>query len=132
MKFHHIGIIVKNIDKALLNLNTILDIKKKSKIFLDRKWKVKVIFLHDSRNKIIFEIIEPLNSKSPISTSLKKNINILNHVAFQSKNFNQDKKKIFLAGGIPVTEALEAIAFKNKKIQFFLTKENFLIELIEK
>ena len=130
MKFHHIGIIVKNLNQSVPILERLFNSKKYSKIIIDRKWKVKLIFIQHKK-KILFEIIQPLNKKSPISNSLKKNINTINHLAFISKNFNKDKKIIIENGCIPVTQALEAIAFKKKKIQFFLAKENFLIELIE-
>ena len=130
MKFHHLGIIVKKINPTLPSLKKNFNIKKTSKIFIDKKWNVKIIFLHLSKN-VIFEIIEPLNKRSPISKALKKNINVLNHVAFTCNNFDRDKKNIIKNGAIAVTDAIEAIAFKKKKIQFFLTKENFLVELIK-
>ena len=75
---------------------------------------------------MIFEIIQPLNKKSPITNALNKNVNILNHVAFKSRNFKIDHDKIIDNGGIAVTKAKKAVAFNRKKIQFFfLTKENF-------
>lgn len=130
MEFHHIGVIVKNINLALPYLKKLLNSKKKSNIIIDKKWKIKILFI-EHKKKILFEIIEPLNNKSPISKSLENNINIINHIAFISKNFKKDKDMIIANGCIPVTKALKASAFK-KKIQFFLTKEKFLIELIEK
>ena len=118
MKFHHIGIIVKDIKSTLFGIKKILNAKKMSKIYVDKKWKVKVIFIKHHKN-IIFEIIHPLNNQSPVSKSLKKNINILNHVAFTCKNFDKDKKNIIDNGGMPVTAAIEAVAFKKKKFNFF-------------
>ena len=130
MKFHHLGIIVKNLEKSLIQLENLLGANKISKVIIDKTWGVKIIFIQNKKN-MIFEIIQPLNKKSPITNALNKNVNILNHVAFKSRNFKIDHDKIIDNGGIAVTRAKKAVAFNRKKIQFFLTKENFLIELIE-
>jgi len=130
MELHHVGIIVNDIKKALRSLKQVLNAKKNSKIIIDKNWKIKILFIKH-KNKILFEIIEPLDSKSPIAGQLKKNINIINHIAYKCKNFEKDKKNIIKNGAIPVTPKKEALAFNNKKIQFFMTKEKLLIELIE-
>ena len=131
MKFHHFGIIVSDIKKASKNLKAILPIKKKTKIFTDKNWKVKVLFLLDSKN-VTYEIIEPLGRSSPVYNALKKNINILNHIAYKSVNFEKDCKMLIKQGLFPLTKAMSAVAFKNKKVIFFYTKENFILEIIEK
>ena len=131
MKFHHFGVIVSDIKKASKNLSTILPIKKKTKIFIDKNWKVKILFLFDNNN-VKYEIIEPLGKSSPVYNALKKNINILNHIAYESINFEKDCKKLIKQGLLPLTKAMAAVAFKNKKVIFFYTKENFILEIIEK
>ena len=131
MKFHHFGIIVSDIKKALKNLSVILPIKKKTKIFTDKNWKVKILFLSDNNN-VKYEIIEPLGKISPVYNALKNNINILNHIAYESKNFEKDCKKLIEHGLLPLTKAMSAVAFKNKQVIFFYTKENFILEIIEK
>ncbi len=131
MKFHHFGIIVSDIKKASKNLSKILPIKKKTKIFNDKNWKVKILFLLDNNN-VKYEIIEPLGKSSPVYNALKKNINILNHIAYESLNFEKDCKKLIKQGLLPLTKAMAAVAFKNKKVIFFYTKENFILEIIEK
>ena len=131
MNFHHFGIIVSDIKEASKNLKAIFPIKKKTKIFTDKNWKVKILFLLD-KSKVIYEIIEPLGKKSPVYNALKKNINILNHIAYESINFEKDCKKLIKQGLLPLTKAMSAVAFQNKKVIFFYTKEKFILELIEK
>ncbi len=130
MELHHVGIIVNDIKKAIRSLKQVLNAKKNSRIIIDKNWKIKILFIKH-KNKILFEIIEPLDNKSPIAGQLKKNINIINHIAYKCKNFEKDKKNIIKNGAIPVTPKKKALAFNNKKIQFFMTKEKLLIELIE-
>ncbi len=131
MKFHHFGIIVSDIKRASKNLEAIIPIKKKTKLFIDKNWKVKVIFLKDNSN-INYELIEPLGKDSPVNNALKKNVNILNHIAYESMNFEKDCKILTQKGSRPLTKAMKAVAFKNKKVIFFYTKENFILEIIEK
>ena len=131
MKFHHFGIIVSNLKKASINLKAILPIEKKTKIFTDKRWKVKILFLID-KNNITYEIIEPLGKSSPIYNALKKNINILNHIAYESIDFEKDCKTLIKQGLLQLTKAMSAVAFNNKKVIFFYTKENFILEVIEK
>ena len=131
MKFHHIGIAVQDLKKANIYFKTLFQIKKTSKVFKDKNLKVNVQFLMEKKN-IVYEIIEPASKKSPISGALKENRNILNHVAYISENFDLDCKKMRNNGAIPIGVATPAVAFKNKKIQFFYTKLKFLFEMIEK
>ena len=124
MKFHHLGIIVKNLEKSLIQLENLLGANKISKVIIDKTWGVKIVFIQNKKN-MIFEIIQPLNKKSPITNALNKNVNILNHVAFKSRNFKIDHDKIIDNGGIAVTKAKKAVAFNRKKNSIFFNKRKF-------
>ena len=130
MKFHHIGIFVKNLSNGKKELSKIVRIKKKSKIFIDRKLNVKVQFYYD-HCQLCYELIAPHGKQNPVSAIIKSKKNILNHLAFKTKTF--DKKVIELRnlGFAPLQEAKEAVAFNNKRVIFFLNNLNFIIELIE-
>ena len=38
MKFHHLGIIVKNLEKSLIQLENLLGANKISKVIIDKTW----------------------------------------------------------------------------------------------
>lgn len=130
MHFHHIGIIVKklsfgtNFYKKILNKITI------SKTIIDKNLGVKIKFIK-SNDKILYELISPYGHTSPIKNSLKKNINIINHIAYKDKNFY--KTILFLKKNnfIQISNAVKAKAFKGKKVVFFLTPLKHILELIE-
>ena len=130
MKFNHIGIFSKNIKVGKKILCSYLNIKKIFKIFYDKNLGVKVIFITDTSN-ITYEIVAPYGKKNPVKKLLDQNKNILNHVAYKVKNFDNQIKILRQKGFAPLNTPKKAKAFRNKKICFFLTPLSFIIEIIE-
>ena len=130
MKFHHIGIIVKDFKNFKSKFRYLLNAKKFSKKYVDKIWNVEIIFV-TSKEGIIYELLSPLNKKSIIINQLKKKNNIINHLAFKTKNIKNEEKKLKKIGALPITKPKPAIAFKGKKVQFFYTPHNFIYEIIE-
>ncbi len=130
MRFNHIGIFVNKIDLGLIELQKIIKIKKKSSLIKDKNLKVKVMFIVD-RDNICYELVAPYGKNNPISKTLEKKVNILNHLAYETKNFSNNINKLIRLGYRPITKPTKAKAFKGKKIIFLINKLNFIIELIE-
>ena len=101
------------------------------KIIIDKKIGVKILFLKSTHHPLI-ELISPLKKNSPISLSLKKNVNLINHIAYISEKFSYDIEQLKNKGLLQITKPIPAKAFKGKKVVFFLNKLNFIIEVIEK
>ena len=130
MLFHHIGIFVSSIPSGRNYFNKIIKIKKKSKIILDKNLKVKIQFLYDEKN-ICYELVAGYGKKNPVEGTLKKKDNILNHVAYKAKHFDSTIKLLNAQGNLQISSPQNAKAFKNKRVVFFLTKLNFILEIIE-
>ena len=71
MKFHHIGIIVKNLKNYKSKFQYLLNAKKFSKKYVDKIWNVEIIFV-TSKEGVIYELLSPLNKKSIILNQIKK------------------------------------------------------------
>lgn len=130
MKFNHIGIFVKSLTYGLKELRKIIKIKKKSKIIKDETLKVKLIFIFDENN-LCYELIEPYGKNNPVSNSIKKKYNLLNHLAYESINFDKDVKKLIKNGFRPISKPMPAKAFKGKKVIFLINQLNYINEIIE-
>ena len=130
MIFHHLGIFVKSIDKASIILSRDLKAKKASPIIVDKNLQVKVQFFKYANN-LIFELVEGIGSKNPVKSSLDQNKNLLNHIAYKTNEFDFQMNKLIKKGYIQISKVSNSIAFKGKKIVFFLSPLNFIIELIE-
>jgi hypothetical protein len=130
MKFHHLGIFVNKIHEGIKIFKELLNIKKSSKVILDKKMGVKVVFLYDSQN-ICYEIVSPYGKKNPVSKVIKQGFNILNHIAYKVKKFDDKIIDLRKKGYAPIILPIRSKAFNNKRVCFFLTPLNFIIELIE-
>lgn len=130
MKFHHIGIFSNSLNQGKKIISSFLKPKNVSKVYYDKSLGVKVLFIKDTSN-ITYEIVCPFGKKNPVKQVLKDNKNILNHIAYKVKNF--DKKIISLRkkGFAPLGKPARALAFKKKRVCFFLTPLNYIIEIIE-
>jgi methylmalonyl-CoA/ethylmalonyl-CoA epimerase len=130
MKFDHIGIIVDNILSYEVKFKKSLKLKNYRNLITDKKIDVKVKFFKDARG-IKYELIEPISKKNPLNKIKKNKLNFLHHLAYKVKEFNKECVKFRNLGFAFLTKPLRAKAFKNNRIIFLMSKENFIIELIE-
>ena len=130
MQFDHIGIFVKDIKFGEKELKKIIKIKKTSKIYKDRNLKVAVRFLRD-RNNICYEIVAPFGKNNPVTNILKDGKNILNHLAYRTKNFDKMIYKFRNNKYAPLCLPTPAKAFNGARVIFFLTPLKIIVELIE-
>jgi hypothetical protein len=126
--FNHIGIFVSDIKKSEKYLKPFFNLNKK-KIIFDKKLKIKVKLYFDNK-KVCYELVEPYGKNNPVSGYLKRGTNILNHIAYSTKNFNFTiydlKKKKFTQ----ISKINYSKIFKGK-IVFFLSPLNYIVEIIE-
>ncbi len=129
-KFNHIGIFVKNLSIGSKFFSKIINIKKIGKEIIDRNLKVRILFITDNKG-ITYELVAPYGKNNPVSKLLSKNKNILNHVAYSTKHFDFEIKKLRKNGCIPLGEPKTAKAFNGSRVIFFLVPLGFIFELIE-
>lgn len=130
MLFHHLGIFVKSIDKSSIIFSRDLKVQKISEIIVDENLQVKVQFFKNE-NGITYELVEGIGKKNPVANTLEKNKNILNHVAYTSKQFDNQLKELNDYGYINISNISKSVAFNGNRIVFLLSPLNFIIELIE-
>ena len=130
MKFDHIGIFVKNLQFGDKHLKNIFPIVHKSQIYKDRLLKVTIQFCYDNCG-VCYELVAPFGDGSPVDKVLEKNENILNHIAYTSEKFDYTVDQLRKVGCLPLGSANPAVAFKGKRVMFFLTPLRLIIEIIE-
>ncbi len=131
MKFNHIGIAVESIERYFQDiLGPLFDCKMKSRIYTDPLQDSRVAFVETADGSTI-ELIEPLSPASPVSTILRNKRGGLHHLCFMADNFENDLAKLKKSKFVLVSSPKKAIAFNNRKIAFFLSPSNELIEIIE-
>lgn len=130
MNFHHIGIFVRKISTAKKILQNQIKIKSHSKIFKDKKLKVKIMFIIDN-NKIRYELVEPFGKGNPVDKYLKNKINLLNHIAYKVNNFDDTCDYFRNLGYGFLIQPQKAVAFNYSRVVFMLSPLGFIVELIE-
>jgi methylmalonyl-CoA/ethylmalonyl-CoA epimerase len=130
MTFDHIGIVCSGLEAGRSAFGRLLSITRWTEEFADPVNQVYVQFGYHQSN-VCYEIIAPLGDASPIRSALVGSSRILNHVAYRVPNLEAQathfQEQRCMAAGPP----RPAIAYGNKRIQFFMTPLGFLIELIE-
>ncbi len=132
LKFHHIGIAVKDFKKSLEFYKMLKYKWFKSKIFRDKKQKVDLILLkHDHFSNI--ELVKPYGSSSPILNYIKDVDNRIYHFCYEVNSFEKTEKKLKKKFRIfNVVKPTPAILFNNRLVSFYYIDKVGLIELIKK
>ncbi|HEY5536923.1 MAG TPA: VOC family protein [Ignavibacteria bacterium] len=124
MKFHHIGIVSKNINQSIDNLKKIYDVKFISEILFDENQNAKVCLV-ETENGICIELISGLKVEGLIS----KGINIY-HICFEVNDIYFEINKLVHNGVLLISSPKPAPLFGNRLVAFLFT-ETGLIELLE-
>jgi len=130
MKFHHIGIFVDSIARGIDEMSKIYDIAYIGTAIEDDLIGVKIIFLKDSSD-INYELVAPFGNESPVTGVLERGHGFLNHLAYTTDQFDNELLRLREKGMIPLGSAKKAKAFDDRRVAFFLTKLNYIIEIIE-
>lgn len=128
LKYHHTGLLVKNIKDSLAHYSAIFGEDSISDIYTVTSQKVNVCFVKNGTDSFI-ELVEPIGEKSPVNLMLKKNISYY-HIAYKVENINDSIDHLenlnYKSLGIFNSEA-----FNDNKCVFLFTPDGHLIELIE-
>ena len=123
---HHFGYATKNIAKSE-ELFQGLGYYASSDLIEDLKLGVCVKFYSLKNNSVKVELIMPIASeKNPLKPKLKQRAGFY-HVALVSGDFLKTANILKLK---PISDKMPAIAFEGAEIQFFVSKDTGIVELI--
>lgn len=130
MNFHHVGILVQELDQGRKMFESISPNLLWSEMIEDPGIGVKVQFGLDNGG-LRYELIAPFGLASPITNHLEKNGNLFHHIAYTVINFDTKWNELRKLGWVPLGEPKPAVAFSGKRVAFFLTPTRLIFELIE-
>jgi len=130
MKFDHIGLVVSDMAEGRQALESLFGVDRWTAVFEDPGIGVYVQFGRTEEGPC-YELIAPLGEGSPVLTALKRGINILNHVAYLTANLDAEAGRLESLGSIMAGPAKPAVAYSGAKVQFWITPQRFMVELIE-
>tara|TARA_A100001037_G_C14763587_1_gene462922 strand:+ start:165 stop:563 length:399 start_codon:yes stop_codon:yes gene_type:complete len=131
MELHHVGIVVKNIQKSLGDLSEFFDFKETTIPTEVESQKVNVCFLKTSN--VYIELIEPIGNNSPVKKFSELGGGF-HHLCFEVENIFDEIERMKHSGARVIVEPTKG--FEDRLIAFVLlnmknTSCN-LIELAEK
>ncbi len=127
LPIHHIGIASKCI-KEDLEIFKSMGFRKEGE-FVDERQGVRGVFILPTKNPAYrFELLENLEGSSMLNSYLKRHIKMY-HLAYETKNIQQDLQWFKNKGCVEVIPLTQACYFS--KICFVMLPNDMLIELVE-
>jgi methylmalonyl-CoA/ethylmalonyl-CoA epimerase len=116
MKFHHVGIVVSNIQESLGEIGKYLQFDAITSPSLIGSQKVNVCFLRAGQGYV--ELIEPAEQDSPVSNFAKEGGGF-HHICFEVKDIHKEIEEIVKKGGRLIVKPVEG--FEGRLIAFVWT-----------
>ncbi len=128
LKTHHVGYLVKNIEKSkeeFKKLGYILT----SEVIHDEARKIKICFMDNFG--VVIELVEP-DEDCEFLKGLKKKIGVgTYHICYECDDFERERNTLLDSGYLEVQEPAKAIAIDGRRVSFMFAPDIGLIELLE-
>lgn len=126
---HHIGYLVKNIDKATAEFTKLGYSIIKEKQYDDYR-KVDITFLE--MGGYVVELVAPAANGSVVDGIMNRYKNAPYHICYEVEDFENTAIKLSENGYVAIDDATPAPAIDGKRVQFFMNRFAGMIEIVEK
>jgi methylmalonyl-CoA/ethylmalonyl-CoA epimerase len=131
LKIHHLGIAVASLDESLEFYQNVLNFVLITDTIDDPIQKVRLCFLKQKEEEgFQIELIQPLNSTSPVNGYLSKGIGAY-HICYEVPQIEKALEYLRTKQCIVVSLPVPAVAFEGRRIAWCFTPTKHLIELVE-
>lgn len=128
MKIHHIGYLVKKIEKAAAAFEA-LGYVREGAVTHDEIRKVDILFLTKDGYRV--ELVSPYAPDSVVSGLIKTYKNAPYHICYEAESFPADAEKLEGSGYVRIDEPTAAPAIGGRRVTFFMHPALGMIELLE-
>jgi methylmalonyl-CoA/ethylmalonyl-CoA epimerase len=128
MKFHHIAIAVRSIEKTAAKY-CLLGFTSTEPI-IDPVQNVRISFLK-KQDTPLYELVEPIDENSPVNKILDKMGITPYHICYEVDDIYNAIDDLKKQGYLLLQKPVTAVALDNMKICFMFHKDLGLIELLE-
>ena len=131
-RFHHLGVAVKSIPKAITVYQDLFGYELVSGPFDDPIQRVSVCFLgRQTAGEIVIELVAPLGDDTPINRVLSKGGGPY-HTCYEVDDLDAGLAQLASKKCIIVSRPVPAVAFNNRRIAWLFTPTQQLVELLER
>ncbi len=128
MRVHHIGYLVKNLDKARAKFE-VLGYSAEGPVTYDDYRGIDIQFLINGETRV--ELIKQVKEDSIVANLYDRYKNSPYHICYIADHFEEDIEYLRKNGFVEIDEPHEAPALNDKKVTFFMNASIGIIELLE-
>lgn len=128
MKIHHIGYLVKKIEKAAAAFEALGYVREGAATH-DEIRKVDILFLEKDGYRV--ELVSPYVPDSVVAGLIKTYKNAPYHICYEAEHFEADIAKLEGSGYVRIDEPTAAPAIGGRRVTFFMHPAMGMIELLE-
>ena len=128
MKIHHIGYLVKKIEKSIKIFEE-LGFTLTKDIVLDEYRQADICFLE--KDGYVVELVSPVSKDSVVAQLMKDLGNTPYHICYETENIEEEVNSLQEQHYVVCSEINSAPAIDNKKVCFMINPHIGMIELLE-
>jgi methylmalonyl-CoA/ethylmalonyl-CoA epimerase len=129
MVIDHICFAVKDLNDGIIYWEKVFGYKQMTRIIINSRQKVKVIFLKKA-DSILIKLIEPIESNQSL-LNFVKNGGGFHHICFKCNNIDEKVSELKDKGLLTLVPPQPGEAFNNHNIAFMLARYGINIEIID-
>lgn len=128
MQVHHIGYLVKKMDKAIENFQN-MGYHIKDEMMYDSTRDIDICFLE--MNGYVIELVSPCSKESVVYDQLKRQGVGPYHICYEVENLEESIDKLREQRYVLTQEPMKAPAISDRRVAFMYNNSIGLIELVE-
>lgn len=128
MQIHHVGYLVKNIEKAKVKFEKLGFVVEGETVF-DKYRGIDILFMINDGYRI--ELVSPKTSESVVADTYKKLGNSPYHICYYCDCIESAMDDLRKDGYLPLGEPSPAVAIDGKKVCFLFNRQIGILELVE-
>jgi methylmalonyl-CoA/ethylmalonyl-CoA epimerase len=127
---HHIGFVVQSIARTAQEFADAIGAHWDAKVIYDPLQQVRVTFISRGAPAPLIELIEPAETKSPVSNFVSAGGG-LHHLCYEVAALDDELRFARSVGNLVVKRPLPAVAFGGRRIAWVFTRQKLLLEYLE-
>jgi len=129
MKIHHVGYLVKKLDKALIAFEGLGYEVIQGNVF-DAMRGINIVFL--SKDGYTVELVSPVTPESVVYDLIKRLGNNAYHICYETPNLDAAVERLRNERFVVCSEPMIAPALRGARVCFMIYPQMGMIELVEK
>ena len=128
MKIHHIGYLVKKLEKAQKQFETLGFMPMGENVY-DEIRGIDILFMKNG--DVVIELVCPVDEQSQVSGLVKRLGNSPYHICYETEDIERAVEELSGSGYVVVNPPKVAPAIDGRRVAFLMSASVGLIELVE-